>query len=37
MLADQLLQRIEFLHNNHFLHRDIKPDNFLMGIQAKRT
>jgi serine/threonine protein kinase len=31
MLGDQMLQRIEFVHNNSFLHRDIKPDNFLMG------
>jgi casein kinase 1 len=30
-IADQMLERIEFLHNKQFLHRDIKPDNFLMG------
>jgi serine/threonine protein kinase len=37
MLADQILQRIEFLHTNHFLHRDIKPDNFLMGLAQKKA
>ena len=31
MLADQMLQRIEYMHSKKFLHRDIKPDNFLMG------
>ena len=37
LLADQILQRIEFLHTNHFLHRDIKPDNFLMGLSSKKA
>lgn len=32
MLADQMIQRIEYIHSRSFLHRDIKPDNFLMGL-----
>ncbi|KAI7740346.1 hypothetical protein M8C21_009419 [Ambrosia artemisiifolia] len=32
MLADQMINRIEFVHCKSFLHRDIKPDNFLMGL-----
>jgi serine/threonine protein kinase len=31
MLSEQLLIRIEMMHKNLHLHRDIKPDNFLMG------
>uniref|UniRef100_T1HLD3 non-specific serine/threonine protein kinase n=1 Tax=Rhodnius prolixus TaxID=13249 RepID=T1HLD3_RHOPR len=32
MLADQMIGRIEYMHSRSFIHRDIKPDNFLMGI-----
>ena len=35
MLADQLIDRIEHIHENGFLHRDLKPENFLMGIGQK--
>lgn len=31
-----MVSRIEFLHNNHFIHRDMKPDNFLVGINKKQ-
>eukprot|EP01017_Pseudomicrothorax_dubius_P050369 TRINITY_DN952_c0_g1_i2.p1 TRINITY_DN952_c0_g1~~TRINITY_DN952_c0_g1_i2.p1 ORF type:complete len:384 (-),score=91.81 TRINITY_DN952_c0_g1_i2:78-1229(-) len=32
MLADQMINRVEYIHTRQFLHRDIKPDNFLIGI-----
>lgn len=36
MLADQMISRLEYMHTNNFLHRDMKPDNFLMGNGNKR-
>ncbi|XP_021703386.1 casein kinase I [Aedes aegypti] len=35
LLADQMISRIDFIHSRNFIHRDIKPDNFLMGLGRK--
>ena len=31
-LSYQMLQILEYIHRKSFLHRDVKPDNFIMGI-----
>lgn len=35
MVGEQMLTRIEYVHSKCFLHRDVKPDNFLMGTNRK--
>jgi serine/threonine protein kinase len=32
MIATQLLDRFKYMHEASFIHRDVKPDNFLMGL-----
>ena len=31
MIGIQMIKRIQFLHSKGILHRDVKPDNFVIG------
>eukprot|EP01064_Diplonema_japonicum_P010734 TRINITY_DN17966_c0_g1_i2.p1 TRINITY_DN17966_c0_g1~~TRINITY_DN17966_c0_g1_i2.p1 ORF type:complete len:377 (+),score=36.64 TRINITY_DN17966_c0_g1_i2:65-1195(+) len=36
-LGIQMTSRIEYIHSKHMVHRDVKPDNFLLGVGSKAS
>lgn len=36
MIGEQMITRLESMHNVNFIHRDMKPDNFLVGKGKKQ-
>ena len=36
MLGEQIISILEYIHDHHIVHRDIKPDNFCMGLNNSK-
>ena len=35
IIGNQMVEILEYIHNKHAVHRDIKPDNFVIGLNEK--
>ena len=37
MVVEQMISRIEYIHNKNFIHRNLSPENFLIGRKNKKN
>jgi serine/threonine protein kinase len=37
LIGEQMLSRLEYIHQKSFIHRDVKPDNFCIGLGKNKN